>query len=113
LALESDSTAGLALNLCEDRTFSMAMWSRMILEAAGSSAELVRVGDDVLPEDLKPTGTMTQHIACSARRARTVLGWSTSDPAETLRTSVRWHLANPPQESDLDFGADDHALGSV
>jgi nucleoside-diphosphate-sugar epimerase len=113
MALESDSTAGLALNLCEDRTFSMAMWSRMILEAAGSSAILVRVSDDVLPEDLKPTGTMTQHIACSAGRARTLLGWSTSDPAETLRVSVRWHLANPPQDSDLDFSADDHALGSV
>ncbi|HEX7263292.1 MAG TPA: NAD-dependent epimerase/dehydratase family protein [Candidatus Dormibacteraeota bacterium] len=113
LALESDSSAGLALNLCEDRTFSMTMWSRMILEAAGSSAELVRVRDDVLPEDLKPTGTMTQHIACSARRARTLLGWTTSDPAQTLRTSVQWHLANPPQDADLDFSADDHALGNV
>jgi hypothetical protein len=26
---------------------------------------------------------------------------------------VQWHLANPPQEADLDFSADDHALGSV
>jgi nucleoside-diphosphate-sugar epimerase len=85
----------------------------MILEASGSGAELVRVSDDVLPEDLKPTGTMTQHIACSARRARALLGWNTSDPAETLRTSVQWHLANPPQDPNLDFSADDHALGSV
>jgi nucleoside-diphosphate-sugar epimerase len=113
LALESDSSMGLALNLCEDRTFSMTMWSRMILEAAGSSAELVRVRDDVLPEDLKPTGTMTQHIACSAHRAQALLGWDTSDPADALRTSVQWHLANPPQDADLDFSADDHALGSV
>jgi nucleoside-diphosphate-sugar epimerase len=113
LALESDSSAGLALNLCEDRTFSMTMWSRMILEAAGSSAELIRVRDDVLPEDLKPTGAMTQHIACSSGHARALLGWNTSDPAETLRTSVQWHLANPPQDADLDFSADDHALGSV
>jgi UDP-glucose 4-epimerase len=113
LALESTSSAGMALNLCEDRTFSMAMWSRMILEAAGSSAELVRVADELLPEDLKSTGTMPQHIAASARRARAILGWTTSDPADTLRSTVRWHLAHPPLEADSDFTPDDRALGSI
>jgi len=113
LALESPSTAGMALNLCEDRTYSMTMWTRMILEAAGFEAELVRVSDESLPEDLKPTGTMTQHIAASSNRARTLLGWTTSDPVESLRTTVRWHLANPPPESDADFSADDRALETV
>jgi len=110
LALESSAAAGEVLNLCEDHTFSMGMWSRMILEAAGSNAELVRVADELLPEDLKPTGTMTQHIAASARKARAILGWVTSDPQVNLRTTVAWHLANPPAEPDLDFGADDRAL---
>jgi len=113
LALESTSTEGSAINLCEDRTFSMAMWSRMILDAAGSNSELVRVADEVLPEDLKPTGTMTQHIAASSKRARTLLGWTASDPAETLQATVRWHLANPPAGSSADFSADDLALASV
>jgi len=113
LALESPTTAGMALNLCEDRTYSMTMWTRMILEAAGFEAELVSVSDESLPEDLKPTGTMTQHIAASANRARTLLGWTTSDPVESVRTTVRWHLANPPPESDADFSADDRALETV
>jgi nucleoside-diphosphate-sugar epimerase len=113
LALEAPSTAGIALNLCEDRTFSMAMWSRMILEAAGSNAELVRVADDALPEDLKPTGTMTQHIAASAHRARTLLGWTTSDPGQALRTTVRWHLDHPPIDADTDFSSDDLALATI
>ncbi len=113
LALESPSTEGSALNLCEDRTFSMTMWSRMILEAAGSNAELVKVADEFLPDDLKPTGSMTQHIAASSTRARTLLGWTTSDPTETLRTTVRWHLDNPPAAGNGDFGADDLALASV
>jgi nucleoside-diphosphate-sugar epimerase len=91
----------------------MRMWSRMILDAAGSNAELVRVADDVLPEDLKPTGTMTQHIAASSGRARTLLGWTTSDPAETLRSTVRWHLDHPPAGSDADFSADDRALETI
>jgi nucleoside-diphosphate-sugar epimerase len=110
LTLESTAGTGEVLNLCEDRTFSMGMWSRMILEAAGSDAELVRVADDRLPEDLKPTGTMTQHIPASAFKARAMLGWTTTDPIATLRTTVAWHLENPPADPELDFTGDDRAL---
>ena len=113
LMLTTPEAAGQVFNLCEDRTFSMRMWSRMILDAAESDAELVRVADELLPEDLKPTGTMTQHIAASAHKARSMLGWTTSDPGESLGISVRWHLANPPPNPDLDFSADDRALASV
>ena len=113
LLLGSSAATGEVLNLCEDRTFSMRMWAHMILEAAGSNAQLVRVADNVLPEDLKATGTLTQHIAASAHKARALLGWTTSDPAETLRTTVRWHLDNPPAEQDVDFSADDKALASI
>jgi nucleoside-diphosphate-sugar epimerase len=113
LVLQTPAAAGHVFNLCEDRTYSMRMWSQMILDAAGSTAELVRVADDLLPEDLKPTGTLSQHIAASAQKARSMLGWTTSDPAESLRTTVRWHLANPPSNPDQDFSADDLALASV
>jgi nucleoside-diphosphate-sugar epimerase len=112
LALKTPASAGHVLNLCEDRTYSMGMWSRMILDAAGSTVELVRVPDEDLPEDLKPTGSMTQHIVVSAQKARAMLGWTTSDPEQTLRTTVRWHLDNPPRDADLDFSADDRALNS-
>jgi len=105
--------AGEVMNVCEDRSYSMGMWSRMILQAAESDAELVRVADDVLPEDLKFTGTMSQHIAAGAHKARTLLGWTTADPFETLKTTVRWHLNNPPPDADADFEADDRALNSV
>ena len=101
------------MNICEDRSYSMRMWSRMILEAAESDAELVRVADDMLPEDLKATGNMTQHIAASASKARSLLGWTTSDPFETLRASVRWHLEHPPTDGSTDFAEDDRALASL
>lgn len=113
LVLQTPAAAGEAFNLCEDRTYSMRMWSQMILDAAESTAELVRVADDLLPEDLKPTGTLSQHIAATAQKARSMLGWTTSDPVESLRTTVRWHLANPPSNPDLDFSADNAALASV
>jgi nucleoside-diphosphate-sugar epimerase len=104
---------GEVFNVCEDRSYSMGLWSRMILDAASSDAELVRVADDALPEDLKFTGSMPQHILASARKATRVLGWATSDPFETLRTTVRWHLAHPPGDGSDDFAADDRALASV
>ena len=113
LVLKTPAAAGQVLNLCEDRTYSMRMWSRMILDAAGSEAELVRVADELLPEDLKPTGTMTQHILASAQKARSMLGWKTSDPMDSLQTTVDWHLTNPPKDADLDFSTDDRALSSV
>ena len=111
--LNTPAAAGQVFNLCEDRTYSMRLWSRMILAAAGSDAELVHVADELLPEDLKATGTMSQHIAASAHKARSMLGWTTSDPEESLRTTVRWHLAHPPPDPNDDFGADDRALASV
>jgi nucleoside-diphosphate-sugar epimerase len=113
LVLKTPAATGNVLNLCEDHTYSIRMWSRMILEAAGSSAELVRVPDELLPEDLKATGTMSQHIAATAQKARSMLGWTTSDPGESLRTTVRWHLANPPPNPNTDFSADNVALASV
>jgi len=112
LALEKQHR-GEVFNVCEDRTYSMGLWSRMILEAAGSDAELVRVGEDALPEDLKFTGSVSQHIAATARKARDMLGWSTSDPNESLRATVRWHLEHPPAAASEDFSEDDRALESV
>ena len=112
LALEKDAS-GQVFNICEDRTYSMRMWSQAILDAAGSNAQLVRVRDEVLPEDLKFTGTVTQHIAASGKKAKALLGWETSDPLETLRTTVKWHLANPPADASTDFDADDRALASL
>jgi nucleoside-diphosphate-sugar epimerase len=109
LALEAPDASGV-FNVCEDRTYSMRMWAQMILDAADSRAELVQVPDHVLPADLNLTGTVRQHIVATARKARQKLGWATSDPAETLRTTVRWHLEHPPAESDEDFTADDRAL---
>ncbi|HLZ95327.1 MAG TPA: NAD-dependent epimerase/dehydratase family protein [Candidatus Dormibacteraeota bacterium] len=113
LALEKDVARGAALNLGDDRTYSVRMWSRMILDAAGSDAELVRVSDGVLPPDLEETGTLSQHVIASSRRAQQLLGWTPSNPEDSLRTSVAWHLAHPPENPDPDFSADDRALAEA
>lgn len=112
LALDRPDVTGV-LNICEDRTYSVRLWARMILEAAGSDAELVRVPDDTLPDDLQETGAILQHVLMSANKARAVLGWKTTDPWDALQTTVRWHLAHPPPNPSDDFAPDDKALASV
>jgi nucleoside-diphosphate-sugar epimerase len=112
LAVDQPDVTGV-LNVCEDRTYSVRLWARMILDAAGSDAELVRVGDGGLPDDLQETRAILQHVLMSAKRARSLLGWTTSEPLEALRTTVTWHLAHPPANANDDFAADDRALASV
>jgi nucleoside-diphosphate-sugar epimerase len=112
LALESDAAIAEVLNLGEARTWSMGLWARHVLEAAGSEAELTRVPDVLLPDDLKLLGTVPQHLLVDSSKARDLLGWTETDPHEAVARSVAWHLANPPKDADADFSADDRALAA-
>lgn len=113
LALETGAAAGEALNLCEASCASVRAWAEQILAAAGAAAELVRVPDDALPEDLELTGALAQHWLASAARARALLGWVHADPRACVAESVRWHLEHPPPGSPGDFAADDAALAAA
>jgi nucleoside-diphosphate-sugar epimerase len=110
LALESDATVAEVLNLGEARTWTTGLWARHVLEAAGADAELTRVPDVLLPDDLKALGTVPQHLLVDSSKARDLLGWEQTEPHEALRRSVAWHLANPPEDASDDFSADDRAL---
>jgi nucleoside-diphosphate-sugar epimerase len=111
LAIENESVRGEIFNLNERSTYSMLQWTKMILEAAGSDAELVRVPDDKLPPDLEMLGAMPQHFVCDSGKARRLLGYTDTDPRDALKTTVDWHLANPPKtEEPADFSKDDEAL---
>jgi nucleoside-diphosphate-sugar epimerase len=111
LALAGDHR-GEAFNIVEPTTAPYRLFAEQILAAAGASdVELVRVRDDLLPDDLSLTGAIDQHLQMDSWKTRTVLGWEPVDPAETLRQSVRWHLENPPADASDDFSADDGVLG--
>jgi len=113
LAVETGAADGMAINVAERRTWSLAQWAHQILAAAGSDAALVRVADEALPEDLELTGTVHQHLLVSATAARRLLGWHDSDPVEAVRRSVAWHLDHPPAADDRDFSADEAALSQA
>lgn len=110
--LQSDTTRGEILNICETDTHSFAAWSKMILQAANSDAELVPVDEKLLPEDL---GSLTkprpQHLLVSNEKARRLLpDWVETDNQSALDQSVNWHLENPPEAEPFDPTEDDKAL---
>jgi nucleoside-diphosphate-sugar epimerase len=110
LALERPRASGEVLNLCEATCAPLRLWMEWIVEAAGVQAELVRVPDELLPDDLDISGDIAQHLLASAEKAREMLGWVNSDPRQRVRDSVSWHLAHPPSDDDSDFTADERAL---
>ena len=113
LALEAEAAVAEVLNLGESRSWSMGLWARHVLAAAGAQAELVRVPDVLLPDDLEEFGTVAQHLLVDSSKARDLLGWTETDPHEALARSVAWHLAHPPEDASEDFGADDRALAAA
>ncbi|MEU8005188.1 NAD-dependent epimerase/dehydratase family protein [Catellatospora sp. NPDC049111] len=109
-ALASEHARGECFNIVEAQTAPMGLLYEQIIAAAGADLELVRVGDEVLPTDLRAGGFIGQHVLAGAQKAREVLGWRDTDPHAALRRSVRWHVEHPPQNWDTDFSADDAAL---
>jgi len=113
LALRTDAARGAVLNLGEARTSSTVGWTREVLTAAGHDAELVTVPDALVPDDLRLTRGRSQHLLTSSRRAEDLLGWHPTDPRDSIRRSVTWHLAHPPAAADSDFSPDEVALASA
>lgn len=114
LAAERAAGGGAAeiFNLAERETAPVRLWVQEILAAAGHEAELVRVPEERLPEDLGFTAEIPQPLVMDCSKAERELGWLHAPWRECVARSVEWHLANPPQES-CDFDADDAALADA
>ena len=88
----------------------MRQWAEEgTLAAAGHEAELARVPDEQLPEDLGLSAEIPQPLLCNPAKAERELGWVHAPCSECVARSVRWHLAHPPEGTE-DFAADDAAL---
>jgi len=111
--LGNSAVAGEIINIGEPAVRSMRGWSEQILAAAGHEAELVTVPEAVVPEDMSVTRTVAQHIVFDGYKAARLLGWSPPDVPAAIARSVAWHLANPPDDADPDFTADDTALAAA
>src|SRR3954468_97213 len=86
LAVEAPAAAveGEIFNICESTAEPTGLWAVRVIQFAGSSAQLMRVPDDELPEDLALLGAVGQPMLGSSAKAAAVLGWRHSDPVECL-----------------------------
>jgi nucleoside-diphosphate-sugar epimerase len=112
-AIDSPAAVGQVFNVGEPETRSMLGWAGQILAAADHEAELVSVPEESLPEDMWETKSYAQHLLVDSRKAVNLLGWRQRGQDESLRRSVRWHLANPPADTDAGFSPDDKALAAA
>ena len=83
--------------LAEHPTSTVREWCQAIIDAAGSSMELVRVPDDELPDDLGLTAAHQQHLLVSPAKAMAMLAWRPTPWRDAVRESVAWHVAHPPE----------------
>ena len=102
---------GEVFNLAERDCATVHLWMREILAAAGHEAELVRVPEELVPQDLGFTAETPQPLLVDSSKAERELGWVHAPWRECVAKSVRWHLANPPDGAP-GFDADDAALAS-
>jgi nucleoside-diphosphate-sugar epimerase len=112
-AVGNQAAAGQVFNIGEPGARSMLGWARQILAASGHEAELVTVPADRLPGDMWPTREHRQHLLLDCRKAIDVLGWRPAPAGQGIASSVRWHLANPPEDASTDFTADDGAIADA
>lgn len=114
LAVEQGAVdGGEVFNLAERICAPIRLWVEEILAAAGHQAELVRVPDDRLPDDLALTGEIPQPWMMDATKAAQQLNWVHVAASDCVAKSVRCHLDNPPPEESGDFSADDAALAAA
>jgi nucleoside-diphosphate-sugar epimerase len=66
---------GEIFNLAESVCGTIRLWVEEVLSASGHEAELVRVPDERLPDDLDLTAAIAQHWLVDATKARERLGW--------------------------------------
>lgn len=108
LAAERGGGGGV-FNLAERETATVRLWMEEILAVAGHEAELVRVSEEWLPDDLGFTTEIPQPLLVDSTKAARELGWVHAPWRECVAKSVEWHLANPPDGAHS-FEADDAAL---
>jgi nucleoside-diphosphate-sugar epimerase len=118
LAAGSQAAEGQVFNVGEPQTRSVLGWAGQILTAAGYTAELVRVPDELLPADMSITKDLSQHLLLDSGKLGRTLGWQPRPIDEAIGKSVAWHLAHPPEQAeqaeqaDAGFAADDRALAA-
>jgi nucleoside-diphosphate-sugar epimerase len=106
--------AGRTYNVAYENTLTEREWIEAIARAHGWNGEVIGVPRDALPEKLRASFDASQDFVVDSQRIRRELGYRESvDFDEALRRTIEWERANPPEDVDLDYAAEDEVLAHL
>jgi nucleoside-diphosphate-sugar epimerase len=117
LAVLDERAAGRIYHVAERDTPGRAEWVRMIARVAGWDGEVIAAPNDRLPEHLRNDMDVRQQWSVDSSRIRRELDYEEIVPTdESLRRTVEWERAHPPEKIDpaeFDYAAEDAALAAL
>jgi nucleoside-diphosphate-sugar epimerase len=117
LAATNEQAAGRVYNVAEPTAFTEAEWVREIARVHGWRGDVIALAAEQLPKSLRSDNfDFTQQYIVDASRIRRELGYSEQVSFnETLRRTIEWERANPPEKIDaeqFDYAAEDEAVSA-
>jgi nucleoside-diphosphate-sugar epimerase len=114
LAATDERASGRTYNVAQPEAYSEAQWAHMVADAHGWQGEILSVPTEILPESLRSDFDERQEYVVSSDRIREELGYEEHVPlTEGLRRTIGWERANPPQDAEPDYEAEDRALAQL
>jgi nucleoside-diphosphate-sugar epimerase len=118
LAVIDDRASGRIYNVAAPHKWTQADLVRLVGEATGWNGRIVTAAAEQLPEQLQAGDyNWGQHMFMESRRIREELGFAeVVATAESLRRTVTWERANPPEPIDgqqFDYAAEDAVLAQL
>jgi nucleoside-diphosphate-sugar epimerase len=114
LVVETERAAGRVYNVAGRVALSQREWVSRIAEVVGWPGEIAVVPAERMPEPLRLRADFSQHFELDSTRIRAELGYAeVVDERTALERTIAWERANPPDDVELDYDAEDAALASV
>jgi nucleoside-diphosphate-sugar epimerase len=96
-AVVHDHAANRTYNMADVPALSELRWVQQLASATGWRGRIVEVPDGTIPTGVEVQGNFAQHLVLDTSRIRRDLGYRELVPLdESVRRTVAWELANPP-----------------
>jgi nucleoside-diphosphate-sugar epimerase len=114
LAATDERASGRVYNVAQREAYAERQWAQMIADVHGWRGEILAVPPAILPESLQRDFDGRQEFFVSSDLLRAELGYEERVPlTEGLRRTIEWERANPPQDAEPDYEAEDRALAQL
>jgi nucleoside-diphosphate-sugar epimerase len=114
LAASDERASGRVYNVAQPKAYSETQWAQMIADVHGWQGEILAVPSEILPQSLRPSFDEQQDYVVSSDLIRSELGYGERVPiTEGLRRTIEWERANPPEDAEPDYEAEDRALAQL